>query len=586
MPDLFLLRDLCSRPSVPINATQYEQSLDLDISRIEEFKNGITDDKRLRYLIRSLYEYPEKGIVILDGEGAPWESAIFKVWSQQWPRLRREFSFSTGSLGDRRLAGIAFDLQIAPMSSERIWRRDGSPTLLINFHATTPEPFSVDKPLWIELTEDDLSNNSEHQFRKFLFDYGSDIEMPRPAFGRLAAVYIHLNGTSKFDWSALLHSVAESFPSRTDAVRLKRYLVTLPSSLTPSEKLERAWSIVSFLLDSELSSAYPEFDFDFASSAVSLWKERRESTIDLLSRLVQQEERIAANSFAQGIARAVDSASLKAISEGHDELVPLLIRYNPALAFEIETWKLRDYVQTQIFEALMQLSLPQIDWGRIVGAMFIAGTHVAISEAVAMADQYAMTGAFQWLEHKIAEEILPPRAWRDALASPAIALLVQNKNLQPDQLALSAWCVRTDYVLKILSTNREDIQRLANESPNAIPPPLRISTAFLLLTIGLRENNDTSTNMVLKNLFTVHMALASSDHSPDSWWMLSPELPTLGWWRDWDRCEKLKRAIKLFLKKRGECNRLLEVAKTATEKNIASKINEIDNDDSSQEFID
>ena len=82
------------------------------------------------------------------------------------------------------------------------------------------------------------------------------------------------------------------------------------------------------------------------------------------------------------------------------------------------------------------------------------------------------------------------------------------------------------------------------------------------------------------------MALASSDHSPDSWWMLSPELPTLGWWRDWDRCEKLKRAIKLFLKKRGECNRLLEVAKTATEKNIASKINEIDNDDSSQEFID
>jgi len=584
IPELFSLRNLCSRPSPQLDPTRYEQSLDLDVAGMKDNQQGMPDERRLHYLIRALYERYEASIVILDSESAPWERPVFNIWAQQWPRLRREFTFSTGSLGDRRLAGITFDLQVAPVSSERLWRRTGSPTLLLNFRVPALDSFAFACPEWVDIAQEDLGNHSNRQLRQFLFDYGSDIEKPRAAFGKLAVIYNQVGAATESDWATLLSSVGEAFPNQTEAVRLKRSLMTLPEILSPDEKLERAWGIVSFLLDSNQTAAYGGLTFDFASSAGLLWKEKREQTIALLSRLVQREEWSAASSFAEGIARAVDSSSLSAIAEGHSELVPLIIRHNRALAFEVDTWKLSGYIQTQVYETLTKLSLSQADWGRIVGAMFIAVTYVSVREAVAMAGQFAMSGAFRWLEDPAAQEVLPSHAWRDALASPAIAVLARSNNLLPAQLALSAWCAPPDQLRRALSASREDVQRLADESPNTIPAPLRVFRAFLLMTLGLRENSERGAKLILSNFYGVHEALASGGYSSESWWLLSPELPALGWWRDWDRCVKLQRAVHKWLTAHGRSSKdLLEFAQTADQQRLARKVFELD--DPSAEFL-
>jgi hypothetical protein len=584
IPELFSLRNLCTRPSVSAEAAHYEQPLTLDIQRMKEQIIAKSDKRRLHYLVQALYEHPKEGIVILDDGSLPWENAIFTVWSQQWPRLRRDFAFSTGSLGDRRLAGIPFDIQIAPITSERLWRRAEAPTLLINFLTQEPNPLSVTIPQWIDVTEEDLLDESNRWFRQFLFEYGSDIEKPRAAFWKLATIYKQILTSHEPTWADLLRSVGESFPALTEAVRLKRWLVTLPTVLNASEKLGRTWAIVSFLLDSNQSAAYSSVDFDFANSAVWLWKEKRAQTIELLSRLVQREENPAAISFAEGFAKAVDSDSLKIIAEGHGELIPLVIRHNPSLTFEIDTWRLNNHIQTQVYETLTTLSLSQADWGRIVGAMFIAATSVFVRDAVAMAGPFAMPGVFRWIEYQASKETLPSQEWRYALAAPAITLLAQTKNLQPSQLALSAWCAPISEVCQILFASREDVQRLSNESLNLIPFPLRISTAFLLLTIGLRGDSDAATNMVLKNFFPVHEALASGAHSVESWWLLSQELPILGWWRDWDRCEKLRRAVYTSLAHRGACNRLHEFARTSEDRRVVLKLTDNESDDSSSDL--
>ena len=109
---------------------------------------------------------------------------------------------------------------------------------------------------------------------------------------------------------------------------------------------------------------------------------------------------------------------------------------------------------------------------------------------------------------------------------------------------------------------------------------------FLLLTIGLRENSDAAANMVLRNFFTVHSALATGAHSSESWWLISPELPALRWWRDWDRCEKLRQAVHFSLSQRGACKRLREFAKTSDERKIARKVAENDSEESASEFLD
>lgn len=73
-------------------------------------------------------------------------------------------------------------------------------------------------------------------------------------------------------------------------------------------------------------------------------------------------------------------------------------------------------------------------------------------------------------------------------------------------------------------------------------------------------------------LAAIHEALAAGEYSSESWQLLSPELPTLGWWRDWDRCKKLRRAVKRILAMTGGNHRLCEFAKTPMNRALHAKL--------------
>lgn len=441
-------------------------------------------------------------------------------------------------------------------------------------------------PQWVQVATEDLTTASARRFRKFLFDFGSDIGNPRVAFKKLATLYSQVHSASGAGWKDLLCTVAEIYPSQTDAVRLKRQLSALPVSLDSNENLERAWGIVSFLLDSEQSDAYPSSAIDFSDSAVPLWNGKRDQMIALLTRLVQKKHSDALVSLVVGISNAVESVSLRSLSASSIQLVPLVIKHNPTLAFEIDTWKLSDQIQLQVFNALESSLHAEEDWGKVVGAMLVTATSVSVRDAIAKAGPYAMPGAFRWLEHHAADEVLPSQAWRDALSPHAVNMLARITNLQPRQLALSAWFAPSGKVKQILSAKREDVQQIADVFPSVIPVSLRIPTAFLLLSIGLKENSDCATTLVLKSFFIVHDALATSAHSMESWSLSSSELPTIWWFSDWDRCKRLRCAVNAYLTLRGECHRLWEYAKTPIEQKIARKVTGIDRDDWLSEFVD
>ena len=249
----------------------------------------------------------------------------------------------------------------------------------------------------VDSAVEDLKDGAQGVLRQFLFNFGSDTEKPRAAFAKLAVAHGIIAQDSNADWGELLRSVGEDFPSQTEVMRLKRTLTALPESLTSGGKMERAWTIASFILGSREAEAYPRADINFGNAAEHFWTQKRDEVITLLSRLVRQKENPLAASFIGAIASAVDCAALKHISERHDELVPMIISHHPSLAFEVDTWNLQGYVQSQIYEALDRLSLNEEDWGKIVGAMLIAATYVSVREAVGRAGSCVMQGAFQWL---------------------------------------------------------------------------------------------------------------------------------------------------------------------------------------------
>ena len=65
-------------------------------------------------VLRKLYESPDQPILVPIGSPEKAEWSFLEIWSQQWPRLRRTFTFCTGSISGRRVDGRWFDLQGVP----------------------------------------------------------------------------------------------------------------------------------------------------------------------------------------------------------------------------------------------------------------------------------------------------------------------------------------------------------------------------------------------------------------------------------------------------------------------------------------
>jgi hypothetical protein len=564
------LSDLCLRPTVPLSLASYEQPLLFDES-MNVMRNK--QDKITPHsvnLLRALYEHPQRGIVVLDDNCETWKSALFEIWAQQWPRLRREFAFSTGSLGDRRAAGVSFDVQVAPLSSERLWRRSEFPTVIVGEKGSTT-PITPPDP-WVGVAMQDLETMHNSRFRQFLNDNGSDAVKPRIAFAKLAATYEMIERDPPAPWSQVLMFVASEFPGQSEANRLKSALLSLPSEVSESEKLDRAWSIACLAADGGRSEAFNRITIDLSEVAAKLWLAKRDDVIGLLNRVKSTKESPTASAFVKAIAGVVNASDLNCISSSIGHLIPILITQRPSLSFDPETWRLPEHLQSQIVEALLRLGLDLEAWTRVVQAMLTAGTSVGTQAATLAAGPSAMDGVFRWLE-TCAQSSPPPETWRAALSRPATAALSKDGVLLPTQLAFCAWCTPNDVVRSVLSASRDDVQQLASVAFDSMPGFLRVHTAFLLSMCGLRSNNEAGSRLIVRSAFEVHEALLIGAYSFQTWMLLSPELPNLRWWQDWDRCRKFITAVRNWFYANGiDASSLLTAADTDERRKLAHSI--------------
>jgi hypothetical protein len=74
------------------------------------------DDVVARTLLHLLYGSPSRRIILVSEASRHYEQLVIAVLGQQWPRLRRNFSFCTGALAIRDLN---FDLAVAPPNALR-----------------------------------------------------------------------------------------------------------------------------------------------------------------------------------------------------------------------------------------------------------------------------------------------------------------------------------------------------------------------------------------------------------------------------------------------------------------------------------
>ncbi|MCR1795899.1 hypothetical protein, partial [Leptospira sp. id769339] len=215
------------------------------------------DSRKVLTLLRVLYSETENKTI--PGKIDDYENEIFRVWSQEWPVLRRSFSFrNAGGEIDYVHSGIKFDVQI----------------LNSNIRTDIHESFNPDHIETFIIA--DIANLVPTTFRRFIWRYGADAIAGRKNFYDLVELFLLVNAdnaVAKND-EFIISSVAKLFRTPNDCAFLKNDLLATGenrySLINPVDPLV---AISVFIKAPELAKSFSQELF--VSSIQFLWAERR-----------------------------------------------------------------------------------------------------------------------------------------------------------------------------------------------------------------------------------------------------------------------------------------------------------------------
>jgi hypothetical protein len=249
--------------------------------------------------------------------------------------------------------------------------------------------------------------------------------------------------------------------------------------------------------------------------------------------------------FFESLSLVVQASDIATIWESRPELVSVLLRLRPHLTYESAAWNCEGECQRVEFESL--LGLEEVEWQSVLEAALTAGNNVVADELVAKVG----TNSFGVLARSVTNlsTVEIASAWREAFAHLTPEFLTLDLKHSAAELALFAWLSPTD-VLSCRLDLEECLRSLASVSQADLPPILRICRDFLLVSLMLRSSSGDDA-LADEGILRVYDALATNRYPRQLWSLLSPSLPDLGWFRDWDKCERLRRGIRRHWSDRG-----------------------------------
>jgi hypothetical protein len=297
LPDLGVLRCLFRRPALP-RIQEYNVSIEVHLESKALQALTITKAVDAEKTLAALYGAPRRPVVLTARTGDEAETLVFALWSQQWPRLRRSFRFSTASFADRGRGGTAFDLQVSPEANRRAWQRGGDHLLLDSANPADDLKEYSNQP-GMRAALDDLRAPNAQGFRSFLRSYGADVNNPRASFVRLALAFDRLVLRPPADWLVALESIGETFADPSEAVLLKEELISPHDQSEIQSTGDRDLATILFLLSSDRAGPYSGLAIDFSRLGRRLWTSRKKEVLALLARLVRQPEQPLATALAE-----------------------------------------------------------------------------------------------------------------------------------------------------------------------------------------------------------------------------------------------------------------------------------------------
>ncbi|ANC80060.1 hypothetical protein KKK_03165 [Pseudomonas putida B6-2] len=273
------------------------------------------DSVVINQILLSLYDASATKSVEIELPGQ-LDAPLFAVWSQQWPRLRRNLRFRTSvSRGPGALRTTRFDVtaELGPTSV----------ALLSDSWQSTS---------WLVAASADVAEGPKGILRSFLWLYGKDVKRQRGSFLPLTRINLIAQENDRNAATELIELVTQSFPTPHDAQRLKQDLVD--GVLVPATQPR----ILEWLLSEEGKRAvFPAPNATSLDRLRELWPERSNEMLPLLEAAISTDDSLG-ELLVNCLLDSPNDALIWLIKMGSSKLQMRLIQAKPHLL--LESWVL------------------------------------------------------------------------------------------------------------------------------------------------------------------------------------------------------------------------------------------------------
>jgi len=335
--DLYFLNEFFVRPSSGDFKSYMNQiTLDKTPANVEHPQDNYSPS--LKALLTSVYKYSEQTILIPTISAAQYEADIIRLWSEQWPRLRRAFKFCTGSLNLKALDEEEFDVQIIPDRSTSSIARQSSNSVTVNIKDTLVEE-------WTSV----FDRYRKEDIRKFLWTFGADIEGKRANYIPLVRLFESVN-SKQFELAEVNSYVNEYFPDIDKGRFLKKNLYGSSSILPVSEK-----ELIQYLVSNGETSMVNFEELHVLDRVIQLVNDKKLSVKEIGDLFQHLSNYSLDNNFWNKL--DVNGDLVFSLLERDAQLAPLIIRTWPSIAEDKRAWTLDYPIQKNILEVLKYESI-------------------------------------------------------------------------------------------------------------------------------------------------------------------------------------------------------------------------------------
>jgi len=340
IPDLDQLLVYFNRP-IKDEYTMYSLPISIEKDELKN-SNSIFDDFLTALpLFDALYNYPERTIINPSYSSLEFEKMVVQIWSNQWPRLRRNFSFCTGALNLKVLDGVEFDLQIVPMRAAGSIEKQSSNSFTIG------NSIAIDDT-WINI----LNNSPKNHLRKFLWFYGSDVKGLRKNYKPLLTLF-ELSQLKNSGFRLINNLIYNLFDDN-EGLLLKNEVYNNGMLFNFNEK-----EVLDYLTSNEQTN----IDKNIVNERlVNALKSNKISTNEFFDFYINTAPELINYDIWKDI--LINSTDIIELLSRDSRLISVFSKKIPSIATLNETWKLPFEIQKKIIEILENAA--NINWESII----------------------------------------------------------------------------------------------------------------------------------------------------------------------------------------------------------------------------